>query len=116
MTDSFNEGILENEKQKVEMLKRINSKLEDIAEKVASSTSLMVGKLDLLISNQNKLIHLMSNMISAGMQPTNPLTHLPPSTYLPQGYQQHQYFPTIPPSTTSRKRINFDYTIRILET
>ena len=83
VTDSFKEGVLENEKQKVKILKGIDSKLEDIAENVASTTGLMVGKLDLLISNQNKLIHLMSNMISAGMQPTNPLPH---STHLPQGY------------------------------
>ena len=97
MTDSFKEGILENEKQKVEILKRIDSKLEVIADNVTSSTGLMVGKLELLISNQNKLINLMSTMISAGMQPTNPLPHLPPSTHLPQGYQQQQYFPTLPP-------------------
>ena len=73
VTDPFKEGILENERQKVEILKRIDSKLEVIAENMASSTGLMVGKLELLISNQNKLINLMSNMISSGMQPPNPL-------------------------------------------
>ena len=92
LTDSFKEGILENEKQKVEILKRIDSKLEVIADSATSSTGLMVSKLDLLISNQNKLINLMSNMISAGMQSTNPLAYLlPPSTtHLSQGYQQQQ--------------------------
>ena len=57
--DPFKEGVLENEKQKVEILKRIDSELEVIADNVTSSTGLMVGKLELLISNQNKLINLM---------------------------------------------------------
>ena len=66
----FKECILENEKYKVGILKSIISKHENIAENVASSTSVLAGKLDLLIFYQNTRIQLISSKISARMQPT----------------------------------------------
>ena len=107
VTDPFKEGILENERQKVEILKRIASKLEVIAENMTSSTGLMVGKLELLISNQNKLINLMSNMISSAE--CNLLIHC--LIYLLQliyhrDTNSNNIFQHYLLSTRSRKRIN----------
>ena len=114
VTDSYKERILENEKQKVEIQQRIDSKLEVIAENVTSSTGLMVGKLELLISNQNILINLMSSMIFAGMQPINPLPIYLLQLIYPRdtnnnnnNNNNNNIFQQYSLSPSSRKKINF---------
>ena len=64
-SDSNKERFLEIGKQKVEILKGIDSKLEVIAGNVTYNTGLMVSKLEMLISNWNKLINMMSSRISS---------------------------------------------------
>ena len=92
-TDSVKESILQNEVAKLSVLNSINSKIEDLAENIDSKMDRFADNLELMVSNQNKLICLMSNIYSAGIQ------HIPPplqqSSHLQQRYHQQPYFPPL---------------------
>ena len=96
VTGSVKERILGNKIQKIEILHSIDSKLGNLTESITSSNKRIVDRMDLLISNQNKFISLMSNVFS-GMLPSNPLPPFQSSTHMTQGFQQHHYFPPLPP-------------------
>ena len=95
VADNVKKNILENEVQKVEILNAIDSKIEKFTEKISCKLDRIADSMDILISNQNRLIAMTANMPS-GIQTNS----LPPfrssSAQIPHGYQE-QYFPSIPP-------------------
>ena len=92
--DSVKESILQNEVAKLGVLNSIHSKIEDLAVNIDSKMDRIGDNLELMVSNQNKLICLMSNIYS-GMHHTPP--PLQQSSHLQQGYHQKPYFPPLHP-------------------
>ena len=100
-TDNVKKNILENEVKKVEILKAIESKMDKFTEIISCKMDHIADSLDILISNQSRLIAMTGNT-SSGIQ-TNPLHPFQPSaTQILHAYQQ-QYFPSLPPFYKSDK-------------
>ena len=88
-------SILENEVKKVESLKLIDSKLDQLTETISCKIDGIVDCLNTLVSNQNRLIAIIANTPS-GIQSNQLHPFQPATTQIPHAYQQ-QYFPSLPP-------------------
>ena len=102
MINPIKERIFQYEVAKVEILKIISSKIGKLSGNIDGKLDGIVNCMELMVSNQNKLISVMS---TAGKQHILP----PPfqqSSNLQQGYQQQPYFPPLPPFTTTRIMID----------
>ena len=95
ITDPVKKSILQNEVAKLEVLNSIDSKIEALVGNINSKMDRIADQLELMVSNQNKLISLMSSSYS-GMQhiPSPPLQQ---SSHLQQGYHQQPYFQSLSP-------------------
>ena len=88
-------SILENEVKKVETLKAIDSKLDELTETISWKIDGIVDCLNTLVSNQNRLIAIIANTPSRML--TNQLHPFQPAiTQIPHAYQQ-QYSTSLPP-------------------
>ena len=84
--DNIKKNILENEVQKIELIQSIESQIKNLTETLNCKMDRIADNLEVLVSNQNKLITLLS-----GMRNDPSLYHTTSSAHLSHGYQN--YFP-----------------------
>ena len=65
--DPVKETVLQNKGAKLDVLTGINSKIEDFAGNVNSKLDRIVNQLELMVSNQNKLIPLLSSTLGCNI-------------------------------------------------
>ena len=79
-------NILENEVQKIELIKSIECQIKKLTETLNCKMDRIKDSLELLVSNQNKLITLLSGMENDPQPPYHTS-----SAHISHGYQN--YFP-----------------------